>query len=96
MGIGHADQNIRPQAVALGLAKVEVGAFRDEELGEVLGLEGQIKPLYVMPVGSPPQLRATHANISASIYRCPLFTIEANSGPSYHDTEVIDHQSVKL
>ena len=51
MEIGHAGQNIHLQAVALGLATAEVGAFRDEELREVLGLEDQIKPLYMMPVG---------------------------------------------
>jgi SagB-type dehydrogenase family enzyme len=51
--VGHVGQNIHLQAVALGLATVEVGAFRDEEVREVLGLEEQIKPLYVMPVGKP-------------------------------------------
>lgn len=53
MEVGHAGENIHLQAVALGLATVEVGAFRDEEVSEVLGLEEQIKPLYVMPVGKP-------------------------------------------
>jgi SagB-type dehydrogenase family enzyme len=51
--VGHVGENIHLQAVALGLATVEVGAFRDEEVREVLGLEEQIKPLYVMPVGKP-------------------------------------------
>ena len=51
--VGHIGENIHLQAVALGLATVEVGAFRDEEVREVLGLEEQIKPLYVMPVGKP-------------------------------------------
>ena len=51
MEVGHAGQNIHLQAVALGLATVEVGAFRDEEVREVLGLEEQVKPLYIMPVG---------------------------------------------
>jgi len=53
MEVGHAGQNIHLQAVALGLATVEVGAFRDEEVREVLGLEEQVKPLYIMPVGRP-------------------------------------------
>ncbi len=53
MEVGHAGQNIHLQAVALGLATVEVGAFRDEEVREVLDLEEQIKPLYIMPVGRP-------------------------------------------
>ena len=51
MEVGHAGQNIHLQAVALGLATVEIGAFRDEEVSEVLGLEEHIKPLYIMPVG---------------------------------------------
>lgn len=53
MEVGHAGQNIHLQAVALGLATVEVGAFHDEEVSEVLGLEERIKPLYIMPVGRP-------------------------------------------
>ena len=53
MEIGHTGQNIHLQAVALGLATVEVAAFRDEEVSEVLGLDEQIKPLYMMPVGGP-------------------------------------------
>jgi SagB-type dehydrogenase family enzyme len=44
MEVGHAGRNIHLQAVTFGLATVEVGAFHDEEVGEVLGLEGQIKP----------------------------------------------------
>jgi SagB-type dehydrogenase family enzyme len=51
--VGHVAENIHLQAVALGLATVEVGAFRDEEVREVLGLQEQMKPLYVMPVGKP-------------------------------------------
>jgi len=53
MEVGHAGENIHLQAVALGLATVEVGAFHDEEVREVLGIEEQIKPLYIMPVGKP-------------------------------------------
>ena len=49
--VGHAGENIHLQAVALGLATVEVGAFDDEEVRKVLGVEKQIKPLYIMPVG---------------------------------------------
>jgi len=51
--VGHVGENIHLQAVALGLATVEVGAFHDEEVREVLGAEEQIKPLYIMPVGKP-------------------------------------------
>jgi SagB-type dehydrogenase family enzyme len=51
MEAGHVGENIHLQAVALGLATVEVGAFHDEEVSKVLGLEEQIKPLYIMPLG---------------------------------------------
>jgi SagB-type dehydrogenase family enzyme len=49
--VGHVGENIHLQAVALGLATVEVGAFHDEEVRTVLGVEEQIKPLYIMPLG---------------------------------------------
>jgi len=49
--VGHAGQNIYLQATALGLATVAIGAFHDEEVREVLRLERQYRPLYIMPVG---------------------------------------------
>jgi len=51
MEVGHVGENIHLQAVALGLATVEVGAFDDEEVWKVLGVEEQVKPLYIMPLG---------------------------------------------
>jgi nitroreductase len=51
MEVGHVGENIHLQTVALGLATVEVGAFHDEEVSKVLGIEEQIKPLYIMPLG---------------------------------------------
>lgn len=51
MEVGHAGENIHLQAVALDLATVEVGAFRDEEVRDILGVEEEIRPLYIMPVG---------------------------------------------
>ena len=51
--VGHVGENIHLQAVALGLATVEVGAFHDEEVRTILGVDEQIKPLYIMPVGKP-------------------------------------------
>lgn len=53
MEVGHVGQNIHLQAVALGLATVEVGAFDDEDVRKVLEAEAQIKPLYIMPIGKP-------------------------------------------
>lgn len=53
MEVGHAGQNIYLQAVALGLATVAVGAFNDERVREVLQLDKQYQPLYIMPIGRP-------------------------------------------
>ncbi len=53
MEVGHAGQNIYLQATALGLATFAIGAFRDEQVREVLRLDKQYKPLYIMPVGKP-------------------------------------------
>lgn len=49
--VGHAGQNVYLQATALGLATVAIGAFRDEQVREVLHLSKQYKPLYIMPMG---------------------------------------------
>lgn len=51
--VGHAGQNIYLQATALGLATVAIGAFNDEQVREVLQLDKQYNPLYIMPVGRP-------------------------------------------
>ena len=53
MEVGHAGQNIYLQATALGLATVAIGAFNDEQVREVLRLDKQYKPLYIMPLGKP-------------------------------------------
>lgn len=51
MEVGHVGENIHLQAVALGLSTVEVGAFNDEAVTKVIGVNQQFKPLYIMPVG---------------------------------------------
>ena len=53
MEVGHAGQNIYLQATALGLATVAIGAFHDEQVREILRLDKQTKPLYIMPLGRP-------------------------------------------
>ncbi len=53
MEVGHSGQNLYLQATALGLATVAIGAFHDEAVREVLRLEEQYHPLYIMPVGRP-------------------------------------------
>lgn len=49
--VGHAGQNIHLQAETLGLATVVVGAFNDDRVKEILGVDED--PLYIMPVGKP-------------------------------------------
>ncbi len=51
--VGHAGQNVYLQATALGLATVAISAFHDEPVREVLRLDKEYKPLYIMPVGRP-------------------------------------------
>jgi len=51
MEMGHAAQNVYLQAVALGLGTVVVGAFRDDQVREILKLAKNEQPLYIMPVG---------------------------------------------
>jgi len=58
MEVGHAGQNIYLQATALGLATVAIGAFYDEQVREVLRLDEEYKPLYIMPVGRPASIRS--------------------------------------
>ncbi|MFX0178313.1 MAG: nitroreductase family protein, partial [Candidatus Hodarchaeota archaeon] len=38
-------------AVALGLASVPVGAFKDDQVKRVLNLPKKIEPLYIIPIG---------------------------------------------
>ncbi len=52
MDTGHSGQNVSLQAQALGLGSVIIGAFRDEAVKEVLGIERET-PLYIIPVGEP-------------------------------------------
>jgi len=51
MEAGHISQNIYLQAAGLGLGTVAVGAFIDEEVAELMRLEEDMTPLYIMPVG---------------------------------------------
>lgn len=49
--IGHASQNVHLQAAVLNLGTVVIGAYRDDEVEEILNLDPDIRVLYMMPVG---------------------------------------------
>jgi len=51
MEVGHSSQNLHLQAEPLGLGTVAVGAFDDDGVKRVLGLQGEEEPVYLMPVG---------------------------------------------
>lgn len=48
---GHVAQNMLLEAEALGLGAVPIGAFGDEEVGQILGLSEKEQPVYIIPVG---------------------------------------------
>jgi SagB-type dehydrogenase family enzyme len=52
MDAGHAGQNVYLAAESLGLATVAVGAFNDDGLKQVLGLEEELHPICLFPVGA--------------------------------------------
>ncbi|MBT9151638.1 MAG: hypothetical protein DDT40_01834 [candidate division WS2 bacterium] len=51
MEVGHVGQNIHLQVVTLGLGTVVIGAFRDDQVKNILNLPPDEHPLYIMPVG---------------------------------------------
>lgn len=51
MEAGHAGQDIYLQSEALGLGTVAVGAFSPKDVAALLGLPGDMEPLYIFPVG---------------------------------------------
>lgn len=48
---GHAVQNMHLQAASLNLGTVEVGAFDDERIKQVMTMKPQQQPLAIMPFG---------------------------------------------
>ncbi len=52
---GHVAQNVLLQATALELVGVPVGAFKDAEVAALLDLPGNLRPVYLVPVGQPRQ-----------------------------------------
>ena len=50
---GHAAQNLLLMAAGLELGATPVGAFADDEVARVVGLETHEQPVYLVPVGWP-------------------------------------------
>lgn len=51
MEAGHAAQNIYLQAASLDLGTVVIGAFDDEGISNILEMDAEERPLYLIPVG---------------------------------------------
>ena len=49
MECGHVGQNVQLEACSLGMGSVIVGAFRDDEAKQVLGIDEEV--LYIIPTG---------------------------------------------
>ncbi|WAC07580.1 MAG: SagB/ThcOx family dehydrogenase [Thermodesulfobacteriota bacterium] len=53
MEAGHISQNIALQAVSLGLGSVSIGAFYDEQVNKLIGLDGSRESvIYLQAVGT--------------------------------------------
>lgn len=52
--VGHASQNVHLQAAALDIGTVVIGAYRDDEVEDILNLGDPYRVLYLMPVGKLP------------------------------------------
>ena len=51
MEMGHVGQNVYLQVEALGLGTCAIGAFNDAKVAEVMQLQTEEEPLYIMPIG---------------------------------------------
>jgi len=51
--VGHAAQNVCLQATAISLGAVTVGAFYDDQVGEILNIMKGEQPLYIIAIGRP-------------------------------------------
>ncbi len=51
MEVGAAAENVYLQAESLGLGTVIIGAFDDDEVQNIIGMEEDEEPLAIMPVG---------------------------------------------
>jgi nitroreductase len=53
MEVGHVAQNVYLQAAAMGLGTTMVGAFDDDAVATALGMQGDERPLGILPLGVP-------------------------------------------
>jgi SagB-type dehydrogenase family enzyme len=53
MELGHAAQNVSLQATAMNLGAVTVGAFYDDDVKSIMGMDTGESALYIMPIGRP-------------------------------------------
>lgn len=51
MEAGHISQNIYLTCTSMGMGTVAVGAFTDQQVSQLLELDDNIAPLYIMPLG---------------------------------------------
>ena len=66
---GHAAQNLYLEATALGLGAVAIGAFYDDEVAEVVGVERRARPIYIVSIGRPRRPRSVSEEEIASYIR---------------------------
>ncbi|MEM3912445.1 MAG: SagB/ThcOx family dehydrogenase [Desulfurococcaceae archaeon] len=53
MEVGHLGQNVYLMATALGYGTVVVGAFHDDQVKSIIGVEVNEVPMYIIPIGVP-------------------------------------------
>jgi nitroreductase len=49
--VGHAAQNILLQATSLDLGSVVIGAFEENKIKQIIELDEDEVPLYIIPIG---------------------------------------------
>lgn len=55
MEAGHVSQNVQLACESRGLSNCPVGAFHDDALADVLDLDANLDPLYLLPFGPQPE-----------------------------------------
>ena len=80
MEAGHTAQNVCLQATALGLGCVPVGAFDDSGLRQLLQLDADEEPLYLLPSGEPEEaawistVTGTRRSVATAAHGCRWYS----------------------